>query len=121
MNERLEVIERGGYKILSVNMSGQSIPEIIEMFPQMNAVAIPNKIRLFVLNIEKTHSNSDLKEASKQSISELEASVGKVYSALIGIRGIQKIIANAINRDQYFANDADDAIDWLLKRIKEEE
>jgi len=117
MNDRIKIIERSGFKILSVNMSDLSIPEVLSMYPEVNAIAIPQKIRLIMLDITNTRSTSEIKDKSKEAINELEAAVGTVYSALIGIRGIQKIIANAISRNQHFAENTDEAIDWLIQQV----
>ena len=117
MNERIKIIEKSGHKILSVDMSNLTIPEVLSMYPEVNAIAIPQKIRLIMLDVTNTRSSSEIKDKSKEAISELEATVGTVYSALVGIRGIQKIIANAISRNQHFAESTQEAIEWLIDQV----
>jgi len=116
MTDKIKIIEKGGTKILFTNLSNMSTKEILSMFPIMAELAIQHRINLNIIDITNTHSNAEIKDGSKAAIASIETKIGKVESALIGIRGIQKIIANAISSNNYFANDLDDAINHLLKR-----
>jgi iron-sulfur cluster repair protein YtfE (RIC family) len=116
MTDKIKIIEKEGTKILFTNLSNLSTKEILLMFPIMTEQAIKHKISLNIIDISNTHSNSEIKDGSKAAIAAIEQKIGKVETALIGIRGIQKIIANAISTNTYFANDLDDAINHLMKR-----
>jgi hypothetical protein len=116
MTDKIKIIEKGGAKILFTNLSNMTTEEILSMLPLMAELAIQHEINLNIIDISNTHSNAEIKDGSKAAIASIEQRIGKVESALIGIRGIQKIIANAISRNNYFAKDLDDAIDLLLKK-----
>jgi hypothetical protein len=64
-----------------------------------------------MLDITGTYSTPKVKETASNARQKANKQLGKVYSALIGISTIQRIIANAINKEQYFASNIDDAKD----------
>ena len=116
MVDRLKVVTEKGKDVLYVDLSGLPSQNIIEIFPELNKIAFTKKIRLFIFNITNTHTTVEVKNASKASIQEIESKLGKIASALFGLTGIQKIIANAISKDQYFAKDYADAMRWVLEQ-----
>jgi hypothetical protein len=116
--ERIRVIEHKGHSILLLDFSGLNPDEIIGHFEELNRTAVLQKIRLLLLDVRNTYSNDKIKSASRESIRFIEERLGTVQIALVGLRRIQMIVANAINRDQYFAKDISDAMDWLAKRAE---
>lgn len=117
MNDRIRILENSGKKILFVSYSNLGVQEMLNLIPEMEEVQLSNKINLVVFDVSNTHFNAKLKEAGKASIKFIESQIGKVYGAVFGIRGIQRIIASAIDRNTYFANDLDDAIQHVLNQM----
>ena len=118
MHKRLKVVTERGIEILVVDLAGLSPDEILEIFPEITALSLSKKIRYNIFDITDTQTTAEIKDASKKSIAEVEKVVGRVYISLIGLRGIQKLIANAISKNSYFASDYQDALDWLVKMSK---
>ncbi|MBN1780228.1 hypothetical protein JW948_03820 [bacterium] len=116
MDNRLKIRTENGVKIMFVDLSNLAPDEIVNIFPALNEKAIENRIRLYIFDITNTHTTQEIKHASRASIDTIESKLGKIASALIGLTGIQKIIANAISKDQYFAKDEADAVKWVLEQ-----
>lgn len=115
MNTRIKVIEKGEKSILFVDYSNLKVDEILALVPEIREIQIEKRIKLLLFDVHNTRFNAEIKESGKESLKIVESKIGKTHTALIGIRGIQKIIANAASRDVYFASDLDDAVAHLLK------
>jgi hypothetical protein len=50
------------------------------------------------------------------SIEFIQSKLGKIHIALVGLSGVQKIIASAIDRDTHFASSMNEAFDWLAAK-----
>jgi hypothetical protein len=114
MNERIRVIEKE-QKILFLDLSGLDTESILKLFKEFTETAIRMKIVKFILDVSDTRTSDEIKNGSMESIKAITAANGQIKTSLIGLRGIQKIIANAISPSQYFAKDQEDAIRWLFK------
>lgn len=117
MASRIKIVEHKGQKVLLLDASNLKPEEIVAMFPEYQQIGVANKIRLYALDVTNTRSNDDIRKGSKESIDFIQSRLGTVYIALIGISGIQKVIASAINRDTYFASSLEDACETLVKKI----
>lgn len=80
--------------------------------------AIKNNINLFLMDVTGTHTTPRVKEAANKAIEKSKNQLGQIHSSLIGLSALQRIIANSLNRDQYFAASIDDAKKWLLSKVK---
>lgn len=118
MDVKINLISEGDVQIVFSNFSGLKVEEIVEQFPKMEELAINNNVRNFILDISNTFSNNVIRQESKASIDRIKDKLGNILVVLIGVKGIQKIIANAISSDMYFAKDYDDAVNWLKKKLK---
>jgi hypothetical protein len=118
MEEKIKVINYQGQKIVFVDMSGMKEEEILLLQKKMAEVGIRENARLFILDVHDTHTTEKVKNGSKEVIAAIEAKVGKVRNALLGLSGLQKMIANLISRDLYFASNTDDASKWLVEQLK---
>jgi hypothetical protein len=120
MEERIQVLTHLGEKLLHANLSGLSEDEIIVIHEKIKAIAIRDKIYLHILDVSNTNTTQRVKEVAATTMKEIISKIGPIYSSLIGLRLAQQIIANMINRDQYFASNLEDAKDWLVKKYKKE-
>ena len=119
MNDRLRLINEGEIEMLFVDSSDLSPEEILSLLSKMRKLSLQKKIRYNILDLSNTRTSNDIKQQSQRNIQEIEAQIGKIYMALIGLKGLQKTIANAISSRNYFAVDYSDAVRWLQERAKE--
>ncbi|MBP1627941.1 MAG: hypothetical protein H6Q00_2416 [Holophagaceae bacterium] len=118
LSDRVQIITHRGHKIVFVDNTGLKPAEIIALHPILTKMAIDHKINLICNDVTNTTSDEGVKKSAQESIAATTSALGKIHSAIIGIRGIQKILANAMVRDQYFASDKEDALDWLVKQAE---
>lgn len=117
MNERREVIERDGAKIYYTDFSNLKEDDFLALLD--TAMEADSQIPEGS-NILQDISGCYLNDTIKKKLSEF-VKIVKVRNydvAIIGITGLKKIIANALNRNTYFAKDKEDGIDWLVKKAK---
>ena len=116
MADRLQVITHKGRTILAVDYTGLTPQQIVELFPSVTRMSIEKKIPLIFTDVTGTYSSPEIKTAAAKSIQDTKAALGVLHSAILGIHGIQKLIANAIVKDQFFAGSREEALDWLAKK-----
>ena len=116
MADRLQVITHKGRTILAVDYTGLTPQQIVELMPSVTRTAIDKRIPLIFSDVTGTYSSPDIKTAAAKSIEDSKAVLGPMHSAILGIHGIQKIIANAIVKDQFFAGSREEALDYLAKQ-----
>lgn len=117
MSDRIQVIQYKGQKILFNNSSNLKGPEAAALVPEITGIMIAQRINLIFHDVTGSTTDETVKKASVESVEQVTAALGKsIHSAFIGIRGIQKIIANAACRGQYFASTKEEALDWLVKQ-----
>lgn len=119
MEDRIKIITESNHKILFVDLSNLKIEQIVEQFPKMTDIAISDKINHFIIDITNTHTDDRIRKSAKEAFARYkESTTAKPVTAVVGIRGIQKIIANAVSRDQYFAKDYADAVRWVVGKAE---
>ena len=118
MDDRVQIKTENGIKVLFIDFSNLPTEDVLKMLPKMNEAAVSNKLVLYILDAKNINMTGEGKSAVETSIKDIESKLGKTYSAIIGFTGIQKIIANAINKDTYFAKDYSDAVEWATKTSK---
>lgn len=118
MNDRITVLEHKGNKILLADFSNLPPEKIVELIPQYTKIGLEQKISLYALDITDTITTEEIKDASRISIGSITAALGKIHVVLVGLRGIQKIIANAISKEQHFASTREEGYDWLVKQTE---
>ncbi len=114
MLDRVKVITHKGKKVIFVDNSNLKPAEIIANFPIFLDLAISQKINLVCMDVTNTMTDDAIKQAGAENHAKMDAALGKHYSAIVGIRGIQKILANAMQKGQCFAATKEEALDWLV-------
>ncbi|MBP1627942.1 MAG: hypothetical protein H6Q00_2417 [Holophagaceae bacterium] len=116
MSNRVQIITHKGKKIVFVDNSNLTPAEIIANFPIFSKLAIDNKIRLVCMDVTNTTTDDNIKKAGAETHAKMTAALGHTCSAIVGIRGIQKILANAMQKGQCFAETKEQALDWLVEQ-----
>jgi len=116
VSERIRIINHKGIKVLFVDNSGLTTSEIVSSFPRRTKLAIENKIVRTFIDLTNTTTDDRIKQAAHDSQAEILEALGQNWIASTGIRGIQKILANAAVKGQYFAANQEEALDWLVQQ-----
>jgi hypothetical protein len=116
MTSKIEILEYQNQKILFLDLSNLNEEEILATHPDLKETAVRNKVNLMLLDTTNTRTTDRIKESSIDVNAFVEKHIGKIWIALIGLRGIQKFIANAISKELYFAKDREDGCRWLVSR-----
>ncbi|OGS34011.1 MAG: hypothetical protein A2293_02620 [Elusimicrobia bacterium RIFOXYB2_FULL_49_7] len=117
MENRISWITHQGTKILMNDYKGLREPDFTKAIQEserqclnsgLKTIHAINDITDSVMGNESTEAAKHWETACKEKGVELKL-------ALVGISGIKKILASLIKRNAYFANNIDDAKEWLLK------
>jgi len=118
MSERLRIIKHEDIDTLFIDISSLSVNDILEIHKKILDIAVSKKIGFFIIDISNTFTTPVVIDSSKELDKVINEKNGKSYTALLGISGLQKLIANVISRDMYFARDIEDAKRWLFVQLK---
>ncbi|MCP4679074.1 MAG: hypothetical protein GY854_27005 [Deltaproteobacteria bacterium] len=119
--ERVKWIKHQGKKILYCDYSKLRGPAYIEHVEyQLSLVREDLKTKppkmLVVIDASNAVTDKTIKKMA-QSTFDLAKEAGAEYLvAVLGVTRVIRILAQAINKDMYFAKDKEDALDWLAKQ-----
>jgi hypothetical protein len=117
MSTYTQWIQHKGKKILFCNYAGcneaQYLAGVTEMEQELMKQPTGTKIPLLI-DVTKSSMTIATRDRGKQTIEVLTKANITTDTAMVGISGIQKIIAQAISKDVHYANDMESAKDWLV-------
>jgi hypothetical protein len=114
--EQISIITHNNCKILFLNAKNLNEDQICDLMYKFNDLAIQNKINHLLMDLTGTHTTPKVRDIAAECSKKATTQLGKIYPALVGLSTIQRVIANVINRDQYFASDIEDAKKWLASK-----
>ena len=118
MHEKMNINDELGIEVLFVDFSNLTEKEILEAFPLVTEMNISRELRYNIFDVSNTRTTSNIRDAAKKEIEAAEQVVGKIYRALVGVSGIEKMIAKIISKDVYFADDFEDAKRWIVEQSR---
>ena len=114
-SERISFIEYKGLRILYTDFTGLSAEDYLPVLDRaMELVKLEKEKSIYTLS---RHSQIHISEPLKRKTEEF-ANVARPYSkgtATTGLTGLQRIIAKSIKRDIYFADNLEQAKEYLYK------
>ena len=119
MSEHIQWIEHKGEKILYIDYSNLTIDEILRVLDQVTEEVLrqPKGSTILTLtNMKNTRTTKEMNERAKEMSAAIKEHVGLSAVAIVGLRGIQKVIAQAVRTDIYYADSIEAAKDWLVSR-----
>jgi len=117
--ERISIIMYEGVKLIFLNAKDiKDENELCMNIEKLADTAIINNIKLFLMDVTGTHTTPRVRDTANKALEKSKNQLGQIYSSLIGLSAVQRIIANTISRDQHFAANIDDAKKWLLSKVK---
>jgi hypothetical protein len=116
MEQRARNLEHQSKAIVFGDYSGLDGEDFVEAIGQQEALSLEStdKNILHLLNFTGCRMSTAAKERADQMMKTLQSKGYTVKTACYGITGIQRVIANAVKRDMYFAKSEADARDWLV-------
>lgn len=117
MPAQIKILTHQGREIALFDCTGQKPENIAVMLPELARTMISRKINLLINDISNTTTDEKIKQAAMRCSTEVSAALGvPVHAAFLGIRGVQKIIAGAVAKGNFFASGLDEAQAWLIKQ-----
>jgi len=114
----VRIITHRGHKILAVDTSGLPSEEIATLHPILARTAIDHKINLVCNFINDSGLDFARRRSTRDAVARARTEVGRLHSAFIGLCGIRKLLANAIQKEHFYAADREEALDWLVKQAE---
>ena len=113
MNERISKVTHKGKDIIVLDLSGLKPEAIVAIFPEFNVFVVKERCLRLLIDVTDTYTTPDIKAAGVASDAYVLGKVGKTMKALVGVKGMQRLLANAMAKDQYFASSRQDGLDHL--------
>ena len=120
MSERVKWIEHKGLKILLDDYNDLPEAEFIAEIKETCKLIIESedKVVFSLANMTGVRITDVTRQAGQEIVDSAEAKGITIYITMVGLSKIQRIIANAVVKDVYFAKDEEDAKEWLLRKAE---
>ena len=119
MSKYVQWIEYRGKKILVSNYSGLEEKEQVKAMDETRQELLKQPAGSQALTVTDV-SNARSTAATRDKAKELEAAIKEKgfvsHTAIVGVSGWQKVMAQLIKPDSYFATSIEDAKDWLVRQ-----
>jgi phosphohistidine swiveling domain-containing protein len=119
MSTYVQWIEHQGKNILFSNYSGLGGEEYERAIDETKQELLKQPVGSRVLTLTDT-SDSHATEATRDKAKEQQSAINEkgitTHAAIVGVSRWQKVIAQLIRRDVYFAQSIEDAKDWLVEQ-----
>lgn len=116
MSEFVQIIEHKGKKVVFFDCRDMHPDKAASLFPEVTETCIANRINLVFSDVTGGSASDTLKAAAAESVRAVTAALGSIHTALVGIKGIQRIIAQAVVKDQFFGKTREEALDHLVAK-----
>ncbi len=122
MSDRIKWVNHKAHKILycdySVMRPEAIMPEIVDA--EKKTLENGLKVTLVLNNFTQCYMSKQTKERAVEYVRKANVRGIKIITACMGISGLQRLIAQAVVRDMYFAKSEEDAKDWLVEQALKE-
>jgi hypothetical protein len=115
---RIGWIEHKGKRILHLDYSNLRGEEYVKAIEDSTTFQLKHEVStvLVLCDVTNTYTTDEIKEASVRSNQTVTDHGINQVLAIVGLRGIQRFIANLIKPGAYFAKDVEDAKEWLTSQ-----
>lgn len=116
LTNRVTMIEYFGKEVVSADFSDLKGDDVLNLMECLVDTTLKYKGKrvLHLMNATRMKMNNQVKEYCRDAFDLYQLHGIKVDTAIVGMTGIQKIIAKGIGPDFYYANDMQFALDWLV-------
>ena len=119
MKPSVQWIEYKGKKILFCDFSGIDENQYmtgVDMMEKELLAQPPGSNVPLLIDVSNSRMTLATRDRGKKTVDVLLTTSITTKTVMIGITGLQKLIAQAISRDVHYANDLDSAKDWLANQ-----
>lgn len=118
--DRVSIIDHFGKQILFMDLSDMSnrtddILQVMSYHAQLTMNLDSEHVRHLVYG-KGSKMNDQIKGLGKELMKMYKSHDIKITSAIMGITGLQRIIARAVQPKFYFAASKEDALNWLASK-----
>jgi hypothetical protein len=114
--ERISIITHKDLRIVVLDGKNLQEDELCKSIEEHCDIAIKNKIIYWITDVTNTHSTPKVRDTAEKSMKKAFDQLGTFYSVIIGLSSIQRLIAKAVNRNQHFTANMEDAKEWLTTK-----
>ncbi len=117
MDIKVTLLNHKGKHIIYANYAGVSGSEFIDILKKQEKLSLRSikKDIYHLMNFTDCKMENNSRNRANEMLTNLRANGFTVKSACYGITGLQRIIANVVKRDLFFAKDEYAAKDWLTQ------
>ncbi len=117
MNIKVTLLNHKGKQIIYANYAGVTGSEFIDILQKQETLSLQSikKDIYHLMNFTDCKMENNSRNRANEMLSKLRANGYSVKSACYGITGLQRIIANVVKRDLFFAKNEYAAKDWLAQ------
>ena len=115
--ERVSIIKHKGVSIAFLDANTViDIDEFCRYLVDLTNLAIDQNINLIMIDVENAFMAPKVRQTTKRESDRAKAHFGRIHTAISGVKGLQRVLINLINKNEYFAKSLDDAKDWLISK-----
>lgn len=115
--ERISIVKHKEASMVFLDASRiVDIDEFCQYLKDLTDLAIEQNINLIMIDVENAFMAPKVRQTTKQEAQRAQAHFGQVHTAISGVKGLQRVLINLINRKEYFAKDLEDAKSWLISK-----
>jgi hypothetical protein len=117
MSERVKWIEYRGKKILFCDFSNHDEQQYLVGVEEMETELLklkPDTVWPQIVDVTNSTMTKVTSDRGKKTVALLSEANIKTRTAMVGVTGIKRVIAQAISKDVYFAKNMDDAKEWAI-------
>ena len=120
MSDRIKWIEHKGLKILLIDYTDLPENEFVNEIQNTERAMLEcvDKVIYVIAKMVNVRMTDVAKEAGQTAVENVKARGINIQPTMVGLSKLQRIIANAVIKDVYFAKDEEDAKEWLVKQAE---
>ncbi len=117
MATEIQWIEHNGKRILLCNFVGYDETQYMKGVDAMEAELLkqkPGERILHIVDVTDSHMTKATSDRGKRTVEILVKAGITTLTAMVGVTGIKRVIAQAISKDVYFAKNLEDAKNYVV-------
>jgi len=121
MSERVKWIEHNGTKVLLSDCSKCDEQQYLEIVGEMEAELLkcqPGPSWPLIVDVTDSTMTKTTSDRGKKTVVLLSQAGVMTRTAMVGVTGIKRVIAQAISKDVYFARSMEDALEFVTSEGK---
>lgn len=114
MEKFVEIITFQGKEIVFLNLNGLNEEEQLTAIDETDKIFATKQNILNVTDVGNTTTTPAVKDKANELHQKHKDRIKA--EAIIGVSGLKRMLAQRMNKDMYFAQNIDDAKNWIVKQ-----